>query len=98
MSTARTVFHCTRPCLTLKRPGAVLISRYFSSNEREHDEASSHPEEEVSKHPNSHLTNAASANGGDLEVGEMEGGKFKIEPLRRTGEDAATMRARLLCM
>jgi hypothetical protein len=27
----------------------------------------------------------------------MEGGKFKIEPLRRTGEDGNTMRARLLC-
>ncbi len=33
----------------------------------------------------------------ELEVGEMEGGKFKVEPLRRTGEDAITMRARLLC-
>jgi hypothetical protein len=33
----------------------------------------------------------------DLDVGEMEGAKFKVEPLRRTGEDANTMRARLLC-
>lgn len=33
----------------------------------------------------------------DLEVGELQGAKFKIEPLRRTGEDATTMRARLLC-
>jgi hypothetical protein len=33
----------------------------------------------------------------DLGVGEMEGASFKIEPLRRTGEDAPTMRARLLC-
>ena len=33
----------------------------------------------------------------DLEVGEMEGAKFKVEPLRRTGEDGNTMRARLLC-
>ncbi|EEY14305.1 DUF339 domain-containing protein [Verticillium alfalfae VaMs.102] len=32
----------------------------------------------------------------DLEVGELQGAKFKIEPLRRTGEDATTMRARLL--
>ncbi|GAM82670.1 hypothetical protein ANO11243_006520 [Dothideomycetidae sp. 11243] len=31
----------------------------------------------------------------DLEVGEIEGGKFRIEPLRRTGEDIQTMRARL---
>lgn len=33
----------------------------------------------------------------ELQVGELEGGSFKIEPLLRTGEDAATMRARLLC-
>lgn len=33
----------------------------------------------------------------DLGVGEIEGGRFKIEPLRRTGEDQNTMRARLVC-
>jgi len=33
----------------------------------------------------------------DLGVGEMDGIKFKVEPLRRTGEDSTTMRARLLC-
>ena len=33
----------------------------------------------------------------ELGVGEMEGAEFKVEPLRRTGEDSATMRARLLC-
>lgn len=33
----------------------------------------------------------------DLEVGEMEGGSFRVEPLRRTGEDTNTTRARLLC-
>ncbi|MCJ1383800.1 succinate dehydrogenase assembly factor 2 [Xylographa soralifera] len=32
----------------------------------------------------------------ELEVGEMEGAKFKVEPLRRTGEDGNTIRARLL--
>ncbi|KAA8649867.1 hypothetical protein EYZ11_005871 [Aspergillus tanneri] len=32
----------------------------------------------------------------ELGVGEMEGITFKVEPLRRTGEDLATMRARLL--
>ncbi|KAL9532452.1 Succinate dehydrogenase assembly factor [Sphaerulina musiva] len=31
-----------------------------------------------------------------LEVGEIEGGSFKVEPLRRTGEDINTMRARLV--
>lgn len=33
----------------------------------------------------------------DLQVGEIEGGSFRVEPLRRTGEDPNTMRARLLC-
>ena len=33
----------------------------------------------------------------ELEIGEMQGAKFKVEPLRRTGEDVNTMRARLLC-
>jgi hypothetical protein len=33
----------------------------------------------------------------ELKVGEIEGGSFRVEPLRRTGEDAGTMRARLLC-
>ncbi|RPB13446.1 DUF339-domain-containing protein [Morchella conica CCBAS932] len=32
----------------------------------------------------------------ELGVGEMAEAKFRIEPLRRTGEDPATMRARLL--
>lgn len=33
----------------------------------------------------------------EMAVGELEGAKFKIEPLRRTGEDPETMRARLTC-
>lgn len=34
----------------------------------------------------------------ELGVGELQGAKFKIEPLRRVGEDDATKRARLVCM
>lgn len=37
-----------------------------------------------------------SGSNSELGVGEMEGAKFKVEPLRRTGEDGNTMRARLL--
>lgn len=33
----------------------------------------------------------------DLGVGEMEGASFRVEPIRRVGEDLVTMRARLLC-
>ena len=38
-----------------------------------------------------------SGSNSEMGVGEMEGAKFKVEPLRRTGEDGNTMRARLLC-
>lgn len=38
-----------------------------------------------------------SGSNAELGVGEMEGAKFKVEPLRRTGEDPATMKSRLLC-
>jgi len=41
--------------------------------------------------------NGSKAAQADLGVGELEGGKFKVEPLRRTGEDENTMRARLVC-
>ncbi|KAK1970417.1 DUF339-domain-containing protein [Colletotrichum sublineola] len=37
-----------------------------------------------------------SAVNGELGVGEFEGIKFRVEPLRRVGEDERTMRARLL--
>lgn len=33
----------------------------------------------------------------ELDVGEITGVKFRVEPLRRIGEDLRTMRARLLC-
>lgn len=33
----------------------------------------------------------------ELGVGEMEGITFKVEPLKRVGEELATKRARLLC-
>lgn len=33
----------------------------------------------------------------ELEVGELEDVTFKVEPLKREGEDMSTLRARLLC-
>lgn len=48
-----------------------------------------------------HLTGGRQESGAqkpELGVGEMEGVTFKVEPLKRTGEDTATKRARLLCM
>ena len=34
----------------------------------------------------------------ELDVGELEGASFKVEPKRRSGEDLNTLRARLLCL
>lgn len=34
----------------------------------------------------------------ELDVGEIDGGLFKVEPHRRTGEKDRDMRARLLCV
>lgn len=48
-----------------------------------------------------HLTGGRESTGArkpELEVGEMEGITFKVEPLKREGEDTSTKRARLLCM
>jgi hypothetical protein len=47
-----------------------------------------------------HMTGGTQIPGGqkpELGVGEMEGITFRVEPLRRVGEDPSTMRARLLC-
>lgn len=47
-----------------------------------------------------HFTGGRQDNGAqkpELDVGEMEGITFKVEPLKRVGEELATKRARLLC-
>ncbi|KAF1843037.1 TPR repeat protein-like protein [Cucurbitaria berberidis CBS 394.84] len=57
------------------------------------------PKDSVPKNTEKMTGGAQKGKGGankELGVGEMEGAKFKVEPLRRTGEDPNTMRARLL--
>lgn len=47
-----------------------------------------------------HVTGGTQESGAqkpELGVGEIEGITFKVEPLRREGEDHSTKRARLLC-
>ena len=44
-----------------------------------------------------HFTGGLGERKPELDVGEMEGISFKVEPLRRSGEDPSTMKARLLC-
>lgn len=43
------------------------------------------------------LNGIGNAQSKELDVGEMEGITFKIQPLRRSGEDEGTLRARLQC-
>jgi succinate dehydrogenase assembly factor 2 len=50
------------------------------------------------KNPATHSETSGSDSSKDLEVGELQGASFKVEPLRRKGEDERTMRGRLLCM
>jgi hypothetical protein len=45
-----------------------------------------------------YYSNQPAQSPGELGVGELQGAKFKIEPLRRVGEDDKTKRARLICM
>jgi hypothetical protein len=94
MCTARAVLPFTRRSLKPQNPAAALICRYFASNGREQETSWREKEKHLKPDPPDTIT----ANKGELGVGEMDGGKFKIEPLRRTGEDVVTMRARLLCM
>lgn len=58
------------------------------------DSVSENTEQKTNGAPND---TAADEPSKDLGVGEMEGAKFKVEPLKRTGEDGNTLRARLLC-
>ena len=47
-----------------------------------------------------HFTQGRQASGErkpELEVGEMEGISFRVEPIQRVEEDPVTTRARLLC-
>lgn len=45
----------------------------------------------------SQSTPPSAGEGGEWGVGEMEGATFRIAPIKRTGEDVPTIRARLLC-
>ena len=54
-------------------------------------------EQPVEPASSSHSTTGQPGEDGEMGIGEMEGAQFKVEPLRRTGEDANTMRARLQC-
>lgn len=70
---------------------------FISSVDPDHVPQDSVPENTERMTGNTQKGGADSGPNSELDVGEMKGAKFKVEPMRRTGEDANTMRARLLC-
>lgn len=105
MSLVRLVVRSVRPSMAYIRPLSSTARRMASAgNADENPTAADHPKIQTKTPLDPHMTNTTSATADDmpsskseLGVGELEGAKFKIEPLRRTGEDPNTTRARLLC-
>ncbi|KAB5554749.1 Flavinator of succinate dehydrogenase-domain-containing protein [Coniochaeta sp. 2T2.1] len=79
---------------TLSRPMATA-SRHVSLSGYIFPRSSS-SSSSSSNHPSNPSHSTPSNPGKPLEVGELEGATFRISPLRRSGEDVPTMRARLL--
>lgn len=82
MSSTRCLLRPTRALYRTFRPTSATIATSAAVSRRALSSASSPP---------------GSGDTPELDVGELQGAKFKVEPLRRTGEDTATTRARLLC-
>ena len=113
MSSIRLMIRFTRPSVLLRRPLSTPSRRMTSlGNAKDHETTAVHRKRQSEKPLNPHITSPkntkrttsgtqtgelGTAMNAELGVGEMEGAKFKIEPLRRTGEDINTTRARLLC-
>jgi hypothetical protein len=94
MAALKVAFRALRPALVFKRPLSTKTRHLAGAgNAKKQEEV--HGRELRKEKPGSGDDSKVSAS--ELEVGEMEGGNFKIEPLRRTGEDSNTMRARLQC-
>jgi hypothetical protein len=105
MSSVRLVVRSVRPSRAYIRPLFTIARRMASpGNADENLGAADHRNIQTNKPLDPHMTNATSTTAdemlsskSELGVGELEGAKFRIEPLRRTGEDPNTTRARLLC-
>ncbi|KAI9811200.1 MAG: succinate dehydrogenase assembly factor 2 [Phylliscum demangeonii] len=79
------------------RPLNPSLAHTTSTEARAIPSAGAHnaPPELLSSADRESPTHDADDHGDDLKVGAMEGAAFRVAPLRRTGEDVATMRARL---
>jgi hypothetical protein len=103
MSSVRLGLQLVRPSMVFARPISTTPFRMAApGNAKEHPAAEeqrkgSVPENTGTMTGGTQKGAPGSGPQSELGVGEMEGAKFKIEPLRRTGEDPNTTRARLLC-
>ncbi len=91
MAPMRALVRCAARQLVRTRP--PLAEALWSSPQRRASSSSSSSTTTTTPTP----TPTPTPEPRELEVGELQGAQFKIEPLRRTGEDGATKRARLLC-
>ena len=84
--------------LQRERPLNPDISGTYSTTENKMPSVEAHePPPDLLPSVDPGFVTSGSSSEGEMGVGELQGAKFKIEPLRRTGEDLNTMRARLLC-
>ena len=95
MTNTNSTFHNDMPKIGKDKPPPEFIS----SVDPEYVPTDAHPENTERMTGGTQPTegNSSNVSPSDLGVGEMEGASFRIEPLRRVGEDIPTMRARLLC-
>ena len=95
MTNTTSTFHNEMPSIGEDKPPPEFIS----SVDPEYEPKDKHPEntERMTGGTQDGDPPKVSSSSSELGVGEMEGASFRVEPLRRTGEDSTTMRARLLC-
>lgn len=97
MTNTNSTFHNDMPKIGKDKPPPEFIS----SADPDYIPTDKHPENTErmtgGTQPGEGNSSNVSPSSEDLGVGEMEGASFRIEPLRRVGEDISTMRARLLC-
>ncbi|KAL1966725.1 hypothetical protein VTN77DRAFT_3922 [Rasamsonia byssochlamydoides] len=103
-----TAFHSSKLTTTHSRAFGTSVVRLNDRADQKSSPLNPHVTNTTSTQTNDHpypgkvehFTGGRQTPGGpkkpELDVGEMEGISFKVEPLRRQGEDPSTMRARLL--
>lgn len=93
MTNTTSTFHNDMPSVGEDKPPPEFIT----SVDPKYEPKDRHPENTERMTGGTQSGDPANVSSSELGVGEMEGASFRVEPIRRTGEDATTMRARLLC-